>query len=95
MAQESADLVCSAGRQDVLELTGLLLDFRLAVHGEAVRKQALCQSMATDDATGFAAAARRQQNESAAVELEDSFRAHRIMAGIYERLVMVRLGWMR
>jgi hypothetical protein len=40
MSQERADFVGSAGRENVLELAGLLLDFGLAVHGETVGKQA-------------------------------------------------------
>lgn len=45
MSEESADLVRSLVRQDVLELAGLLLDFRLAVERKAVSEQAFGKSM--------------------------------------------------
>jgi len=40
MPEETADLIGGLRRQDVLKLAGLLLDFRLAVHGQAMREQA-------------------------------------------------------
>ena len=41
VAEERANLIRRSGREDVLELAGLLLDFRLALHGKAVGEQAL------------------------------------------------------
>jgi len=56
MTQEGADFIRSARREDVLELTSLLLDFAFAVHGEAVGEQALGEAMAADNADGAFAA---------------------------------------
>ena len=57
MTQERADLVRRARRQDVFELAGLLFDFRLTVHGEAVGEEALGQAVAANDAARFVASA--------------------------------------
>lgn len=57
MAEERADLVGGFGRENVLELAGLLLDFGLAVHRQTVSEKALGQPMPADDATGALAAA--------------------------------------
>ena len=67
MPQECANFVSGFGRQDVLELAGLLLDFGLAIHGKAVSKQALGQSMAADDVCGALATARSELDNRAAV----------------------------
>jgi hypothetical protein len=56
MAEEGANLVGRFGREDVLELAGLLLDFSFAVHGETVRKQAFGETVSADDAACFVAA---------------------------------------
>ena len=56
MPQKSADLVGSFGRKNVLELASLLLDFRFAVHGQAIGKQPLCQAVPADNAAGALAA---------------------------------------
>src|ERR1700677_2379772 len=40
MSEECADLVGRFRRKDVLELAGLLLDLRFAVHGQTVGKKA-------------------------------------------------------
>jgi len=58
MSEESADLVRSLVRQDVLELAGLLLDFRLAVERKAVSEQAFRKSMSSDNVRGALAPAR-------------------------------------
>src|SRR5947209_20619172 len=50
MPQKSADLVRCLGRQDVLELASLLLDFGFAVHGEAVGEETLGQPVPSNDA---------------------------------------------
>src|SRR5207248_1978987 len=60
MSQERADLLGRFLREDVLELAGLLLDFRLAVHGQAVGEQSFGQAMATNDVSGALASARRE-----------------------------------
>ena len=67
MAQEGADLVGGFGRQDVLELAGLLFDFGFAVHGETVGEQAFGKAMAADDIGGALAAAGREFDNHAAV----------------------------
>ena len=71
MAEEGADLVGGFGRKDVLELAGLLLDFGLAVHGQAVGEQALGQAMAADDVGGALAAAGGEFDDQAAVADRD------------------------
>src|ERR1700690_1043884 len=52
VAQECAYLVGGFGRKNVLELARLLLDFGLAVHGEAVGKEAFSQAVAADNIGG-------------------------------------------
>src|SRR5580704_15492077 len=50
MPKKRADFIRRLGRKNVLELAGLLLDFRLAVHGQAIGKETLRQPMPPDDA---------------------------------------------
>src|SRR5216683_2932839 len=52
MPKESTDLIGSFRRENVFKLAGLLLDFRLTVHSQAVGKQALGQAMPPDNAAG-------------------------------------------
>src|SRR5579864_1530335 len=63
VAQEGAYLVGGFGREDVLELAGLLLDFGFAVHGKAVGEEAFRQAVATNDIGGALAAAGRQLDD--------------------------------
>ncbi len=58
MSKERADLVGRFGREDMLELAGLLLDFRLAIHGQAIGEETLGQAVTADDAAGAFASAR-------------------------------------
>ena len=95
MAQEGADLVGCSGREDVLELAGLLFDHRFAVNSQTVGEEALGEAMTANNAARLAPAARCERNDGAAVTNENSLRAHGIMAGIYEWLMIVRLGWVR
>ena len=67
VSEEGAYLVGGFGREDVFELAGLLLDFRFAVHGQAVGEQALGQAMAADDAAGAFAAARSEFHDQSAI----------------------------
>jgi hypothetical protein len=67
MAEESADFVGCLRRQDVLELAGLFLDFRLAVHGETVGKKALGEAVTANDAAGALASARGQLDDQGSV----------------------------
>ena len=64
VAQEGANLVGGFGREDVLELAGLLFDLGLAVHGEAVGEQALGKAVTANDVSGALAAARGQFAQS-------------------------------
>jgi hypothetical protein len=41
MIEKGADFVGGFGREDVLELTGLLLDFSFAIHRERIGEEAL------------------------------------------------------
>ncbi len=79
----------------MFELAGLLLDFRFAVHGQAVGKKALSQAMAPDDAAGTFAAARREFHDHRAITRRRRDRLERFVAGIDERLVLVRMRRMR
>jgi hypothetical protein len=58
VVEEGADFVGGFGREDVLELAGLLLDFGFAVHGERIGEEALGQAMAADDVGGALMSAR-------------------------------------
>src|SRR5579864_1033102 len=58
--EECTDLVRGFGGKNVLKLAGLLLDLRLAVHRQAVRKKPLGQPMPSNDAAGAFAASRRE-----------------------------------
>src|SRR2546421_2422060 len=52
MVQKRADFVRGFGRQNVLELAGLLLDFGFAVHGQTVGEQPLGQAGTANDVRG-------------------------------------------
>ena len=67
MAEEGADLIRSFRRQDMLELAGLLFNFRFAIHGQTIGEKALCQTMPADDATCTLAAALRKFDDHCAV----------------------------
>ena len=95
VSKESADLVSRFGRKDVLELAGLLLDLGFAVHGQAIGKQSLRQAVTADDAAGAFAAARREFHDQRAIAKRRGHRLKRIVAGIHERLVIVRMRRMR
>src|SRR5208337_3004947 len=60
MPKECTNLVRRFRRKNVLELASLLLDLRLAIHGQAVSKQALRQPVTPDDASRSFAAPRRE-----------------------------------
>ena len=49
VSQECADLIRSFGRQNMLELAGLLLDFALAIHRQTVGEQAFGEPMSAND----------------------------------------------
>src|SRR5271166_370781 len=95
MAQKCAYFVGGFGREDVLELARLLLDFGLAVHGEAVGEQALGQTVAADNVCGALTAAGGELDDEAAVAGRNPARLQGIVAGIDERLVIVGFGRMR
>ena len=60
MSKKGTDFICRFRRKDMFELAGLLLDFRFAVHGQAVGKKALSQAVAADDTAGPFPTARRE-----------------------------------
>jgi hypothetical protein len=95
VAQERAYLIRRFGRQDVFEFAGLLLDFGLAVHGEAVCEEALGKAVAADDAAGALTSAGSQFDNHRAIADRGGHRLQSVMAGIHERLVVVGLGRMR
>ena len=73
----------------MLELAGLLLDFGLAIHGEAVSEEALGQSVTSNDAAGFLTSTRCQGDDCASVGNENAFRTHGIVTRIHKGLVPV------
>ena len=58
--EKRANLICSFRRENVLTLACLLLDLAFAVHSQTVGEQAFRQSMASNNAGGTLATARRQ-----------------------------------
>src|ERR1700723_2833997 len=86
VAEERANLVGGFGREDVLELAGLLLDFGFAVHGEAVGEQALGQAVTANDTGGALAATSREFDDERAVAGGRGDGLQRIVARIHERL---------
>src|SRR5580693_6813267 len=95
VAQEGAYLVGGFGRENVFELAGLLFDFGFAIHGEAVGEESLGEAMAADDAAGAFAATGRQFDDHRAIPNRRSHRLKRFVAGIHERLVVMRMRRMR
>src|SRR5580658_11080481 len=67
VTEERADFIGGLGRENVFELAGLLLDFRFAVHGQAVGEKPLRQTMTANDAAGALAAACGQFDNRRAV----------------------------
>ena len=53
MTQETANLIGSLRRENVLKLACLLLDLRLAIHRQTVCKQPLSQPMPPDNVRGL------------------------------------------
>jgi hypothetical protein len=49
MSKEGADFIGRFGRKNVLELAGLLLDFRFAVERQAISKKALREAVTAND----------------------------------------------
>ena len=98
VAEESADLVRRLGRQNVLELACLLLDFGFAVHCQTVGKQALGQAVTANDVARPLTSLRSELHDHAAVAYRNAGRLQRFMARIHESLVVmlnrrVRLGF--
>ena len=52
MAEESADFVRGFGRENVLELAGLLLNFGFAVERQAVGEEAFGEAVSSDNVGG-------------------------------------------
>ena len=67
MPEEGADFIRRFGGKNMLKLACLLLDLAFAVHGETVGEQAFRQAMASNNAGGALAAARREFDNDAAV----------------------------
>ena len=65
--EEGTDLIRRFGRENMLKLACLLLDLAFAVHGETVGEQAFRQAMASNNAGGALAAARREFDNDAAI----------------------------
>ncbi len=95
MVEESADLVGGFRGKYVLELAGLLFDFNFAVHGERIGEEALGQAVAADDVGGALVSARGELDDQGAVASRKARRLQRVVAGIDERLVIVRFRRVR
>src|SRR5579862_4688148 len=91
MSQEPANLVRRFWRQNMFELARLLLDFRLAIECQTVRKQSLGQSMSPNDIRRSLPSPRRELNNHAAIADRHSIRLQRVMAGIHKWLVIMFL----
>ena len=95
MAEEVADLIRRAGRENVLELASLLLDFRLAIEREAIGEESFGQAMPPNDIGSALTATRRKFDNHRSVAARDAVRFERVMAGIHEGFVIVAFGRMR
>jgi len=95
MIEESADLVGGFGREDVLELASLLLDFGFAIHGERIGEEALGETVAADDVGGALVASRGELDDGGTVAGGNTSRFQRVMARIDEGFVLVRFRRMR
>ena len=60
VAEKRADLIRSPWREDMFEFAGLLFDFGLAVHREAIGKQPFSQAVTTDNTAGLVLATGRE-----------------------------------
>ena len=65
--RKRADLIGGFRREDVLKLASLLLDFRFAVHSEAVGEKPLRQTVTANDVSRSLSPARREFDDHAAV----------------------------
>ena len=59
MAEEGAYLIRGFGGEDVFEFAGLLLNFGLAIHGEAVGEEPFGETVAANNASRPLPASRR------------------------------------
>src|SRR5579872_3916572 len=91
MSQKRAYLIGSFWRENMLEFAGLLLDFRLAVHRQAIGEQALGQTVAANDAPGPLAAARGQLDDHRSVPDRGGHGLQGIMTRIHKWLVIMCL----
>src|SRR5579862_8960625 len=90
MTEEGADFVGGLGRENVLELAGLLLDLRFAVESQAVGEQALGQAVAANDVGRPQSAARSKFHDQAAITCRHAGWLESVMARVHERLVIMR-----
>ena len=91
MAQEGAYFVGSPGREDVFELAGLLLDFRFAVHCQAVGEQAFGKAVTPDNAAGALASAGGELHDVTAVSHRAADGLQGFVAGVSKRPMIVSL----
>ena len=91
MPEKRADFVRRLGRENVLELAGLLFDFGFAIHCQAVGKQPLGQPVTANNAAGALAAARGEFDNQSSVANRGTHRFQGVMARVHEWLVIVRL----
>src|SRR5277367_5706024 len=88
--QERAYLIGGLGRENVFELAGLLFDFSFAVHGETVGEEPLGEAMAANNVGSPLSASGREFHDHGTVAGRDTVWFQGIVAGVDERLVIVR-----
>jgi hypothetical protein len=93
MSEEGADFVGRLGGKNVLELAGLLLDFRFTVESQTVGKKALCETVPADNVSRSLSAPRSQLDNHAAISDRNSSGLERIMTRIHKRLMVMSLRW--
>src|SRR5260370_38900154 len=81
VSEEGANLICRFRRKNVLKLAGLLLDFRLAIHRQAVGEKAFGETVAADEADGAFTASRSEFHDQRTVPCRRRHRLKRFMAG--------------
>src|ERR1700676_750284 len=90
VSEKCTDLIRRFRRKNMLKLASLLLNFRFAIHRQAVSKKSLGQTMTPDNIAGALPSTRREFDDQRAVSNRRGHGLQRIVAGIYERLMSMR-----
>jgi hypothetical protein len=84
MAEEGTDLLGGFGRENVLELAGLLFDLALIRHSEALGEETLGETVTANHASGTLASSGSKFDDHAAVGRELAGRLERVVTGILD-----------